>query len=169
MKTCSKCKIEKDESEFYKKKAAKDGITTICKTCYKCYFKTRNQTDERKAYLREYFKKYRETDNGKNIIAKAKSIFRENGNQKKYSLNYTKSEKYKMYRKSEKYKLYMSEYRKSEKGKNILTNCGSAIKSYLGLKGIPTTQIPPELLELKKLQLQIKRELKNGVQNENKN
>jgi len=35
LKKCSKCGIEKDESEFHKKKAAKDGLTSICKSCAK--------------------------------------------------------------------------------------------------------------------------------------
>ena len=35
MKQCSKCKEEKCESEFYKRKAAKDGLTPHCKACQK--------------------------------------------------------------------------------------------------------------------------------------
>jgi hypothetical protein len=39
-------------------------------------------------------------------------------------------------------------------------NFKSTIANKLGLKGMPTDQIPPELIELKMLQLKIKRELK---------
>jgi hypothetical protein len=35
MKTCSKCKVEKDFSQFNKNKAAKDGLSYQCKTCIK--------------------------------------------------------------------------------------------------------------------------------------
>ena len=34
-KTCSKCKIEKPLSEFYKDKNASDGLRNPCKTCDK--------------------------------------------------------------------------------------------------------------------------------------
>lgn len=33
MKTCSRCKVEKDESEFYKDSSHSDGLTSRCKPC----------------------------------------------------------------------------------------------------------------------------------------
>jgi len=33
MKTCTKCKESKDEAMFYKQKAGKDGLQSICKEC----------------------------------------------------------------------------------------------------------------------------------------
>ena len=33
MKTCTKCKVEKPKTEFYKHKGAKDGLTYRCKSC----------------------------------------------------------------------------------------------------------------------------------------
>lgn len=33
MKTCAKCKKEKDESEFYKNKKSPDGLMYYCKKC----------------------------------------------------------------------------------------------------------------------------------------
>ena len=95
MKVCSKCKVEKDESEFGKDKGKKNGIRSECKECRK-------------------------------------------------------------------------EYRKSEKFKESKLNSNNVVKKYLGLKNIPTNQIPPELIELKRLQLKIKRELKQGAKNESK-
>ena len=35
MKICYKCKGEKDESEFNKKKSRKDGLQSFCKSCEK--------------------------------------------------------------------------------------------------------------------------------------
>jgi hypothetical protein len=37
MTVCSKCKIEKKDSEFYKNKAAKYGISYYCKACSRSY------------------------------------------------------------------------------------------------------------------------------------
>ena len=37
MKTCTKCKIEKNESEFYFVKGYKDGLNSRCKECLKVY------------------------------------------------------------------------------------------------------------------------------------
>lgn len=33
MKTCSKCKVPKDESDFYRRKTATDGLRSACKKC----------------------------------------------------------------------------------------------------------------------------------------
>ena len=35
MKVCSKCKEEKEQTEFYKRKTSKDGLRTECKECVK--------------------------------------------------------------------------------------------------------------------------------------
>ena len=51
MKVCTKCKIEKDESEFYNNKRMPDGLDYYCKECRKtqtgdiskdCYEDNRN-------------------------------------------------------------------------------------------------------------------------------
>jgi len=59
MRKCSKCGIEKEESEFNKEKTHKDGLSSWCKDCYRVY----NKTDKRKEYQRrrrmtEEYKKY---------------------------------------------------------------------------------------------------------------
>lgn len=38
-KTCSKCKTERDRSEFYSNKTAKDGLNWQCKHCQKAYYR----------------------------------------------------------------------------------------------------------------------------------
>lgn len=54
MKTCSKCKTEKDEAEFTKDKSKKDGLCSSCKSCVREY----QQTDSHK----EYWKEHQHTD-----------------------------------------------------------------------------------------------------------
>lgn len=83
MKTCSKCKLEKLETEFPKKKGARDGLNYQCKLCvsayqqtdaYKAYQKAYWQTDEKKAIQKAYSqtdaykayqKAYKQTDDYK--------------------------------------------------------------------------------------------------------
>lgn len=43
MKTCSKCKISKDENEFGKNKTKKDGLNYYCLTCRKVYEHNRHK------------------------------------------------------------------------------------------------------------------------------
>lgn len=72
MKICPCCKIEKEDSEFYKNRRRKDGLTVYCKTCTAEKSKEYHAThkDECKArlqkwraanreYVRERDKKYR--------------------------------------------------------------------------------------------------------------
>ena len=67
MKTCSKCKVAKDEAEFSKETRNKDGLNYHCKSCEREY----HQTAARKAYLKAYYqtdafkasqKAYQQTD-----------------------------------------------------------------------------------------------------------
>ena len=43
MKRCTKCKEEKDESEFYKQKSKRDGLRSNCKTCFKVYYQANQE------------------------------------------------------------------------------------------------------------------------------
>lgn len=68
MKTCTKCKKEKEFTEFYKDKRKKDGLRCWCKNCqlednskreseYKNTRKQYRQTDVYKQIKRDYYKK----------------------------------------------------------------------------------------------------------------
>lgn len=60
MKKCTKCLIEKDLSEFSKKKSTKDGFRGSCKSCAKKYYKDnfdRIAEQQRKYYSENYSKK----------------------------------------------------------------------------------------------------------------
>jgi hypothetical protein len=50
MKTCPKCKVEKDEAEFSKQTSRKDGLEYRCKSCMREY----HQTDAYKAHEKAY-------------------------------------------------------------------------------------------------------------------
>jgi hypothetical protein len=95
MKTCSKCKKEKEIEEFYLDKKCKDGFKNRCKTCLNNHQKEweKNNVDKRKEYQKEYQKKY-----VKNNIDKIKD----------YRKEYAKE--------------YRKEYYKNNKEKTLLTN-----------------------------------------------
>ena len=63
MKVCSKCKIEKDFSEFYVNKSKKDKLTTYCKDCAKAHSK--NYRDKNKQKTLEYQEEYRKSNSFK--------------------------------------------------------------------------------------------------------
>ena len=97
MKTCTKCKIEKEFSEFYKDKKGKDGLHTQCKPCndgqkkiYRLTHKRERSTYEKNQNLlnpewkkkkaefnAKYYKKLKETDS---IVLKNMREFSKNFN-----------------------------------------------------------------------------------------
>ena len=58
MKICTICKIEKDESEFYKNKRNKDGLNSWCKACFHDYNQKwyKNNSENMKKYMKEWSK-----------------------------------------------------------------------------------------------------------------
>lgn len=62
MKCCTKCKIEKELSEFYKHKRYKDGYIAYCKSCGdEMVDKWREKNpDKHKEYQNEYQKKWQQ-------------------------------------------------------------------------------------------------------------
>lgn len=91
-KICSKCKEEKDVSEFYKDKKKKDGLTCWCKICSKKHEKENKDRvliKKKEYYFKniENIKKYRKTyyKNNKEII-KTNSINRNKNNKEHKSI-----------------------------------------------------------------------------------
>lgn len=73
-KNCSKCKIEKELSEFNKDKRSKSGLQSVCKYCLKQYYEAnkrhhaercKQHYTNNKEYYIEYHKKYREDNQEK--------------------------------------------------------------------------------------------------------
>ena len=60
MKICTCCLIEKELTEFYKKKSSKDGYRSICKKCNKEYY-TKNYLEIKK-YRDERYLKLKDSD-----------------------------------------------------------------------------------------------------------
>jgi hypothetical protein len=62
MKTCTKCKIKQDESNFYSDKRRPDGLRCWCKTCQKIDGQKRepNYNETRRKYRLEHKKEFRE-------------------------------------------------------------------------------------------------------------
>lgn len=69
MKVCTKCKIEKELSEFHKRKSSKDGLRSWCKECRRQYNK------ENKEAIAEHKKQYCEKN--KEAIAEKKKQYYE--------------------------------------------------------------------------------------------
>ena len=102
MKTCPKCKVEKDEAEFSKQTKSKDGLDYRCKLCvreylqtdaFKAYQKAYKQSDAYKAYLKAYEKtdaykasqkKYHQTDAYKEYQKAYQKAYRQTDDYKEY-------------------------------------------------------------------------------------
>ena len=67
MKTCPKCKTEKEVYEFYKDKYCKDGLCCRCKSCMREYEKTEAGIEVRR--------RYRSTTAGKETCRKAEAKY----------------------------------------------------------------------------------------------
>jgi len=85
MKTCSKCKVAKDESEFSKETRNKDGLNYYCKSCVREY----RQTDDFKAYLKAYqqtdtYKEYQKAYYQTDAVKASKKAYRQTDAFKEY-------------------------------------------------------------------------------------
>lgn len=61
MKHCNKCDTTKENHEFYKRAASKDGLAAMCKLCQKNYDEARLKNPKRMKMRRDYQK----TEKGK--------------------------------------------------------------------------------------------------------
>ena len=88
MKVCSKCKVEKEEGEFNKNRARKDGLSHWCKACRVVYSKSDK--------YKEYRKVYQKSDKRREY----KEVYLKSDKYKEHRKVYQKSAKYKEHRKS---------------------------------------------------------------------
>jgi hypothetical protein len=132
MKKCSKCEIEKELSDFYKKKSGKDGFEARCKECIlsKCKVYYQDNKDERLDYyynnreeIIEKKKTYRE-DNIEKISKREREYYllnkdRENEKDREYYLlnkhSISERKKIKYNENADKERSRLSLYRKNNK------------------------------------------------------
>jgi hypothetical protein len=146
-KTCTKCKIEKDVSFFYKQGKY---LQSHCKTCDKEKVTNRRRNNPEKN--REIVKKWK-ANNRKKV----------NDIQKKYRLNNFEKEK----ERSKNWNLNNKVKAKESKRNYYLNNQemylnNTAVQYFTQNKLIKHADIPPELIEIKKIQILINRELKEA-------
>ena len=79
MKTCSKCKVKKEPSEFNIRRASKDGLCSQCRECSRKSLRTYQKTEKGK----EARHKYRQTKAGKEVLQRADQRYRQTENGKK--------------------------------------------------------------------------------------
>jgi len=65
MKTCTCCKQEKADSEYWNNREASDGLQSRCKECSRRVRREWGKTDDGKAYQREYRRKNRDKINAR--------------------------------------------------------------------------------------------------------
>ncbi len=75
-KPCSKCKVEKELSEFYKDSSRKDGLYPQCKKCHNETVKRYSKTDKGKESNRKGHCKYRQTKRGRETERKSSQAYR---------------------------------------------------------------------------------------------
>lgn len=74
MKTCSKCKVEKEISDFYRDKTKKDGHKYSCKDC-------------RREYTKKYLKVYRSTEDYREYKRRYNNYYRNSSKERKISID----------------------------------------------------------------------------------
>ena len=156
-KICTKCKVSKLFVEFAKDKSTKDGINSQCKKCRKEY--RLNNQEKFSKYCKEY------KLNNKDKIKEKNKEYRLN-NQEKFSKyfkeyrlnNKDKIKEYTLNNKDKKCK-YLKEYSK----KITLSLPDSYVLKSIKLQtSFPhNAEIPAELIEAKRLEIKIKRLLKD--------
>jgi hypothetical protein len=136
MKKCSKCKIEKDDSDFHKCNNTKDGLYSSCKECRKLvsaeYYKNNKETiidtskqyyNDNKSIILEYRKEYYE-DNKEIILRHNKQYYEDNKEevlivQKTYRDSHKNQRKKYNLKNKEAIKEYNKKYAKSNRNKIV--------------------------------------------------
>ncbi len=74
-KRCTKCKVLKPLSGFYRARSHKDLHRSVCKECESAAESRRHRTPEGRARRREYWRRYARSTNGRAIIKARQALF----------------------------------------------------------------------------------------------
>lgn len=153
-KVCSKCKEEKALADFGKCTSKRDGVTSHCKLCKRIASANyrKNNPDKAKQYYvnnREDMLERKKIFNKNN--PEIRRYYRENNKEKIKSIG-------KEYRKNNLYKI-------NERKKSYIANLADSY--VLQRLQIRKDQATPELIELKRAQLQLTREIRNQTHGNN--
>lgn len=132
-KVCSKCKAEKTVGEFYKYKSAKDGLQPSCKSCHNALMAKWRKNNPKKANANTY---RWQKNNPEKVNAYVRKWQKNN---------------------PEKIRASRRNWRKNNPGKKRKQDIKIRLKRYHGLTEY---QITPDLIEVKYLEGELKRKIK---------
>ena len=147
MKTCSKCKVEKDEGEFYKHERCKGGLHCLCKSCISELRK--KYRSENKEKISEIRKKYYSKNKEKISAIKKKYILANKEKKVKYDKIYYSKNKEKFSEHNKKYHLENKEKFIEYKKKYMETDLGKKYAIKRDFKRYHGFAPPAEIVEVK--------------------
>lgn len=148
-KICKICKVEKDYEEFYTRKDTKDGHYSLCKKCeIKRKLKYLKENPKKQALIS---KKWRKENPEKAALAIKK--WRKENPEKVKAINNLSSKKWNE-KHPEAVRLFTRKYRNDLRDGYVKTLIQN--ESLLDRR-----QIPSELIEIKKMQIKVKRLIKS--------
>lgn len=112
MKICTKCEIEKDLSEFHKRKDGKFGVRSICKECLNRSTKENYDSEYHKSYYKKYYH-----ENKDKIKSYKKKRDKHILNPESLEKSRQRSKDY-YYKNKESINIYQKEYREKNRSKN---------------------------------------------------
>jgi hypothetical protein len=130
MKTCKKCGIEKDYSDFYKEKKSKDGFRGSCKYCMSLYQKNIDK-EKRKLICKKSY--YENLDTSKNYYKLNRDKIKEKRLNRYYENKKKESEYSKEYSKNNRLELneYRREYDKKRLKVDVVYKLTKSIRSLI--------------------------------------
>lgn len=175
-RACKKCGEEKPLEEFYKGSKYRDGMMTTCKVCYRKYQRQYRDKPEIKAQNAAYHKEWLKRNPGYHVQRYAEDAEK----QREYSRSWKAANKEKVkaarrkhYIKNrdaiiQKQKEYNNNYKpkcrakiNASRKRSVANLCDFYVRGIISRDtGVSADQIPIEVVEHKRLQIQLKRKLK---------